>query len=733
MLPLLLAGLLVPATAPASRADDANARLHVLMMRMQPRRLIPSKRAKHDNHVQKVEANQSSKVVQERSGIRVSTETLSKKALQERGVFFESIIAAFALTLVLAGFCVWRKHQARKDARTSASKGARTSELAGSSREGGGAGYAPLLEGDGGGSVGTQGEGLGMLSEEEMAEALGEEGQHLSKEERNAKIQEWAQINAEKLRERNAAYLTKRKYILLGLMALYVVASVGLPYAHRQETSCSQGYFWETHMQFLATFVVTKFVELWLFAEDETLESDVRLTEMLLRFVPSFMGYLDGYTDANAIFIAESCDEALAQELAWGMGIAYAVGVVLMQWTVMLYFALQDPSQACLLKLLHMDLLASCITLPADQKITWDSLALVRTVGEDVPQAILQTIYLVRVKRNPFMLLSVIMAVMSSLKALHDAWARALAADGVEKNFENRNRDLMLYSCSQDSTIRCWDVQTGNCIKVISCPSPANCVAATGGMLYSSHDDGLIREWSEEAGQVRHEFEHPGENGVVISTALKAYTWALDESGSPIHKEWSLETKQCLQEFPGAVTFKAAMFVKGDAFFTTSADDLAAISQWSLATGKLIRTFSGQNGHRGEINALFATSRRLLSGSQDGTAKEWSLDTGTCTRTFNDHSSEFLAPLCVIRDLLYNGSNAEPEINEWSLISGQVLRRFSGHGAAVLSIVRLKDKLYSSAGDRTIKEWSLDSGECLKTFEGHEDYISGIIVQFRED
>lgn len=135
------------------------------------------------------------------------------------------------------------------------------------------------------------------------------------------------------------------------------------------------------------------------------------------------------------------------------------VGVVLLQWMVMLVLSLQDPSHACLLKLLHMDALASCVTLPSEQKWVWDMLAAFRTLGEDIPQAVLQTVYLVHVKRNFFMLLSVIMAVGASLKALHDARARALAAYGADKAYEKRERDSMLYSASQDASIKCWSLR----------------------------------------------------------------------------------------------------------------------------------------------------------------------------------------------------------------------------------------------------------------------------------
>jgi len=76
--------------------------------------------------------------------------------------------------------------------------------------------------------------------------------------------------------------------------------------------------------------------------------------------------------------------------------------------------------------------------------------------------ALLKNNWLARHCRNWFMLISVVMAVCASLKALHDARARALAAAGADQEYEKRERDFMLYSSSQDSTIRCWNVKDGH-------------------------------------------------------------------------------------------------------------------------------------------------------------------------------------------------------------------------------------------------------------------------------
>ncbi|CAJ1349862.1 unnamed protein product [Effrenium voratum] len=539
------------------------------------------------------------------------TAHLGKEALEARKTFYVTIIAALCGSLVLASICVLKRKQARK----AESNHLNPVELemqktpSGGARSGGGAGYEAL------GDANEGGEGLGQLTKEELEDAL--EAQQMSEEERNARLNQWAQERSEKLRLEHRDFFLLRKVVLVVFMLCYILGSVGLPYLHRTEASCSQGFFWETHMQFLLLFCVTKLAELGLmFADDMVPWDQVETSHFLLKFLPSFLGYLDGYTDANAVFIAGSCDDTLAQTLAYLMGISYLVGVVLLQWVLMFILAAGDPSHACLLKLLHMDMLASCMTLPADQKWVWDMLALVRTFGEDMPQAVLQTVYLVKVKRNWFMLVSVIMALCASIKALHEARARALAATGADKEYENRERDFMVYSCSQDATIRSWNVKEGTCTSTISSRGPANAIAASGGRLYSAHDDGLIREWSLETGQQTRTFPHPGSNATVRAGRY-LFSWASAAHGCK-YKMFSLESGECLNDFPAPSMYKASLFIKGDSFYGTSTST-SEVCRWSISSGDLLGTFAG---HRRPINAIFATSKRLFTGAQDGLVKD---------------------------------------------------------------------------------------------------------------
>ena len=59
----------------------------------------------------------------------------------------------------------------------------------------------------------------------------------------------------------------------------------------------------------------------------------------------------------------------------------------------------------------------------------------------------------------------------------------------------------------------CWQLLTALrlCAQSITTGSPANAIAACSGMLYSSHDDNVIREWCIETGEELRTFEHPGD------------------------------------------------------------------------------------------------------------------------------------------------------------------------------------------------------------------------------
>ena len=248
------------------------------------------------------------------------------------------------------------------------------------------------------------------------------------------------------------------------------------------------------------------------------------------------------------------------------------------------------------------------------------------------------------------MLASIAMAIGSSLKALHEARSRKLATAAAKEAFKNRDLKTELYSCSQDGTIRCWSAKTRECLRVMTLPSPANTLAATGGRLYSSHDDDRFREWNLETCEVRRYFVHnvSGSDGRVC--ASKDYLYSSRSSpcrqASQI-KEFYLETGECTRQFDTCRKVMALCTRQnklygnapqpGDWDQDLTSVHSSVIGEWDLGqegTGQPARTFVG---HKDGVTAIFVTKKRLFTGSEDGTVKEWSLESGDCARTFSGH------------------------------------------------------------------------------------------------
>jgi len=228
---------------------------------------------------------------------------------------------------------------------------------------------------------------------------------------------------------------------------LYVSLSVGIPILAQNTISCDGGFFWETHMIFLGGFILTKLFELGLYAWDPTLTGKLGIISggntirgffckleftqgFLWKFCMSFLGYVDGYQDSTAIAIAYSCPDPFAQDLGKYMWWVYVIGVVFLQWVVLACLAFWEPTHSCFAKLLHMDAFATRLSIPRNWKMTWKLIQGARTIFEDIPQAGFQTLFVIYVRKNPFMILSICCAVMGSLMSLNDALSRALVASG---------------------------------------------------------------------------------------------------------------------------------------------------------------------------------------------------------------------------------------------------------------------------------------------------------------
>uniref|UniRef100_A0A3Q2L6S5 WD repeat domain 86 n=1 Tax=Equus caballus TaxID=9796 RepID=A0A3Q2L6S5_HORSE len=127
--------------------------------------------------------------------------------------------------------------------------------------------------------------------------------------------------------------------------------------------------------------------------------------------------------------------------------------------------------------------------------------------------------------------------------------------------------------------------------------------------------------------------------------------------------------------------------------------------------------------HRGGINwlSLSPDGQRLLTGSEDGTARLWSTADGQCCALLQGHES--YVTFCQLEDEAAFTCSADCTIRKWDVLTGQCLQVFRGHTSIVNRILVANNQLFSSSYDRTARAWSVDKGQVSREFRGHRNCV----------
>ncbi len=130
-----------------------------------------------------------------------------------------------------------------------------------------------------------------------------------------------------------------------------------------------------------------------------------------------------------------------------------------------------------------------------------------------------------------------------------------------------------------------------------------------------------------------------------------------------------------------------------------------ALTLWDIATGKVIRTFTG---YRGVISAVaFSPDGRMaLSGSSDKTLKLWDITTGKEITTFTGHKSEITSVTFSPDGHTAMSGSSDAILELWDVTTGKEVRTFTGHGYKVSSIAFSPDGNVALSG-----AWGFDSDE----------------------
>lgn len=306
-----------------------------------------------------------------------------------------------------------------------------------------------------------------------------------------------------------------------------------------------------------------------------------------------------------------------------------------------------------------------------------------------------------------------------------------------------------LASASTDTTVRCWDTETGKHLKILQehasrvntiafSPDQTKIASASGEARSSSTEkpDNTIRIWDATTGQLLKTLI--GHTSAVNSLAFSNDSINLvSASGTiaPLRSKsnsdntirlWNVQTGQLLYPSPPL--------------------NIVTNEHNKQQDRQLGRPFNTLQGHTKAVTcvAFSPDNQQLATASDDTTIKLWDAQTGETLHTLQGHldpvrfisfspNSKKIASASVKTfsrcDLLgLESIEEDTAIRLWDTQTGGLLNSLYGHCATLTDLAFSPDgkQLASASEDKTVRLWSTQTGETLKILTGHSNRVNAI-------
>jgi WD40 repeat protein len=233
--------------------------------------------------------------------------------------------------------------------------------------------------------------------------------------------------------------------------------------------------------------------------------------------------------------------------------------------------------------------------------------------------------------------------------------------------------------------------------------------------IASASFDQSIKVWNYQTGELIRVITE--NSGVVYTLAFSGYHNLLAQGGSEHNiKLWDLETGALVEickEHSGSVR---AIAITNDGKTLASGSYDGTIKLWNLETAQEIRTFTK---HTGTVSAIaFSRDGQILaSGGGDGIVKLWHWSTGQLLHSLCGDLGVIAGIAFHPQEPMLVSASSDRTLKLWHLGTRDRLYTFSGHTGGVTSACFSPDgqTLFSASADGSIIIWDLATGKQLTT------------------
>ncbi|KAN0071270.1 WD40-repeat-containing domain protein [Elaphomyces granulatus] len=337
---------------------------------------------------------------------------------------------------------------------------------------------------------------------------------------------------------------------------------------------------------------------------------------------------------------------------------------------------------------------------------------------------------------------------MSIVRSLYDnqisKWAHSLVLP-VEKNWSSLEQILTAHSPvmsvafspdskkvvsgSRDSTVRVWDITTGQADQTLtghSAEATSVAFSPDGKKVVSGSYDWTVRVWDITTGQADQTLT--GHSAEVTSVAFSpdgkkvvsgSHDWTV--------RVWDITTGQVDQTLTGHSDWVRSVAFSPNGKKVVSGSSDSTVRVWDITTGQVDQTLTGHSDWVRSV-AFSPNGKKVVSGSDDLTVRVWDITTGQADQTLTGHSAQVTSVVFSLDGKKVVSGSSDSTVRVWDITTGQADQTLTGHPRPVNSVAFSPDgkKVVSGSDDRTVRVWDITTGQADQTLTGHSRPVNSV-------